>query len=101
MKKAKAQKQCPKNRHTNEKSQENGNSKCPQDKSKTVGDALRCPICSAVLSVAYGEQLHPDNLEYGVTLFCLNRGCPAQEVAGHGRNVREAYSVILAKYCRS
>jgi len=39
--------------------------------------------------------LDPTN---GVTLYCRNRQCPSQEVAGHGDNAKAAYRIVLEKF---
>lgn len=57
-----------------------------------------CPLCKSELAGMDGEKMHPNDRNYGYSLFCLNVGCPAQECFGHGRNDKEAYEVILAKY---
>ena len=47
-----------------------------------------------------GEKMHPNDRNYGVTLYCLGDACPAQEVFGHGKGEKEAYEVILLKFTR-
>jgi hypothetical protein len=57
-----------------------------------------CPVCESELSEFLGHQMHPGNPAYGVTLYCPSRTCPAQEVSGHGDNVKGAWSVIQQKF---
>ena len=57
-----------------------------------------CPICKVEMAVMDGERMHPGDKNYGVTLHCLNMGCGAQEVMGHGRNEKEAFEVVVAKF---
>ncbi len=54
-----------------------------------------CPLCSCALATYAGTQLH---LNDGITLWCPNPLCPAEEVSGHGKDRETAYRVILAKY---
>jgi hypothetical protein len=61
-----------------------------------------CPCCFEQLTQAFGNQLNPGNEKYGVMLYC-EKGDPTgrthpQEVAGHGKTVKDAYDVILAKF---
>ncbi len=57
-----------------------------------------CPVCKSALGSMDGEKMHPNDKNYGVTLYCLNMGCSAQEVMGHGKNEKDAYEVIMAKF---
>lgn len=57
-----------------------------------------CPLCKSELVGMDGEKMHPNDPNYGYSLFCLDVKCPAQEVMGHGRNEKEAYEVIQAKF---
>jgi hypothetical protein len=57
-----------------------------------------CPICGAELVESLGNSIHAGDAKYGMNLFCNNPKCPAQEVAGHGDNVKEAWTVIQAKF---
>lgn len=46
--------------------------------------------------------MHPNNPEYGIMLYCIH-GDPTgrnhpQEVAGHGKTIKDAYDVILSKF---
>lgn len=58
---------------------------------------MTCPLCDAPLKTQAGSQINPDD---GVTLYCGNKECPAQEVFGHGPNEASAYFVIQEKYQR-
>ena len=59
-----------------------------------------CPLCKSELVGMVGCKGHENDSNYGYSLFCLNRECPAEEVMGHGRNDKEAYEVILAKFVK-
>ena len=56
-----------------------------------------CPLCDTPLSLQYGNQIHVGDSNFGVTLYCPQRSCPADEVSGHGKNESIAYDIILAK----
>lgn len=58
----------------------------------------KCPICGIEMDGMEGHKMYPNNKEYGYTLYCLNMGCSAEEVFGHGKNEKEAYEVVMAKY---
>ena len=58
-----------------------------------------CPCCNTPLNQYYGEFVHPNDPNYGITLDCGNRNCPPQQVMGHGKTAEEAYKVIRQKYC--
>ena len=60
----------------------------------------KCPLCNSVLVGMVGCKGHENDLDYGYSLFCLNRGCPAEEVMGHGNKEKDAYEVIMAKFVR-
>jgi len=57
-----------------------------------------CPLCKSELVQMFGESVHPNDPKYGVTLYCPSWKCPAQEVSGHGSNVKDAWGVIEAKF---
>lgn len=61
----------------------------------------KCPVCGMVLTEVAGESVHPGDRDYGVTLYC-SAGyplmCSAQEVAGHGKNAKDAFEVITNKF---
>ena len=59
---------------------------------------FNCPICDAELKGSDGNQIHPGNDKYGVMLHCPNKGCTAEEVMGHGDNLKQAFEVIFHKY---
>jgi len=52
-----------------------------------------CPICSGSLDVMSGDSINPRN---GITLRCAG---DCIEVEGHGKNEKEAFSVIISKFC--
>jgi len=57
-----------------------------------------CPVCKSELKEEFGNQLHPGDKDYGITLYCPNWQCPAAEVSGHGDNVKQAFEVITSKF---
>lgn len=69
----------------------------------------RCPLCDKPLFRQWGNQTHPGDKEFGVTLFCINGDPDArnhpQEVSGHGNGrseesmMKNAYAVIQARFC--
>lgn len=61
----------------------------------------RCPLCQSAMWKSYGTQVFPNNPDHGVSLSCRNWNCPAQEVAGHGKNEERAYEIVLAKFTGS
>lgn len=61
-------------------------------------DKFICPICQEELTQMFGEKMHPNNPEYGVTLYCANMQCSAQEVMGHGDKVKDAYETVMHKF---
>jgi hypothetical protein len=63
-----------------------------------VNARMDCPLCGVPLSKQAGDSLNRAN---GITLFCANLSCPAQEVAGHGDNEFQAFRVIQEKYKKS
>jgi hypothetical protein len=54
-----------------------------------------CPICKITLIVANGSQVNPND---GITLYCGNLDCTAQEVMGHGTSAEKAFDIITEKY---
>ena len=54
-----------------------------------------CPLCSSTLVSQPGSSLNETN---GVTIWCEDIKCPAQEVFGHGNNEKAAFEIITAKY---
>lgn len=63
-----------------------------------MGMSYECPLCKSELVGMDGYKGHENDSNYGYSLFCLNIKCPAQEVMGHGKNEKEAYEVIHAKF---
>jgi hypothetical protein len=60
----------------------------------------KCPICNEELVQYFGNGFreHDGDPDAGVFLNCNNLKCSAQEVRGHGNNVKIAYEVILQKF---
>ena len=59
-----------------------------------------CPICQSSMIESLGEAVHSNSKDHGITLFCANRKCAAQEVSAHGKNVKEAWEVSQLKFVR-
>jgi len=59
-----------------------------------------CPICNVPLVSMLGHKMHPNDPNYGITLYCANIKCSAQEVFAGGKNEEDAYEVIKVKYIR-
>ncbi len=59
-----------------------------------------CPLCNSDLKHSLGNPMHPGDEKFGITLYCENTECPAQEVFGHEKNLKEAYEIIMAKYTK-
>jgi len=59
-----------------------------------------CPVCNGELRESVGTCLHPHDPKYGITLDCPSLTCPAQEVVGHGDNVRHAFEIVTQKFNR-
>lgn len=59
---------------------------------------FNCPLCSTLLVETVGNQIHPNDPKFGVGLKCPALACPSEEVYGHGKNVEDAYEVVLDKY---
>jgi hypothetical protein len=57
-----------------------------------------CPICNSELVTQWGNQMHPNDDNYGVSVFCNNKECAAQEVAGHGDTAKQAYQIVREKF---
>ena len=60
-----------------------------------------CPVCGTEMAEAYGDTMHKDDAAYGVTLICIAPHpsvCKAQEVMGHGGNVKEAWKAVQDKF---
>jgi len=60
----------------------------------------QCPLCKSEMKEMGGEKTHPGDYNFGTTVYCPNPNCPAEEVAGHGKNVKEAMEVVTHKYTR-
>lgn len=70
---------------------------------KEIKTKYCCPLCNAPLLRQWGNKTHVGDKDYGITVYCDNRKCPAQEVSGHGNGrsedtmIANAYAVIMAK----
>jgi hypothetical protein len=60
--------------------------------------SYKCPVCQGILHSEFGEQIHPLDPNYGVMVFCRNNLCSAQEVMGHGKNEKEAFEIVTARF---
>ena len=60
----------------------------------------KCPLCNGKLTSAVGCRGHENDENYGMTLFCPEIKCPAQEVMGHGKTEKDAYEIILEKFVK-
>lgn len=60
----------------------------------------KCPVCGNEMTEYAGNVFHPGDSKYGMTLSCQNVNCSAQEVQGHGNNLKGAYDVVCLKYGR-
>jgi hypothetical protein len=58
----------------------------------------KCPVCGCDLTKADGDRFHPNDPKFGAYLYCPSPTCPAQEVCGHGKNVKEAFDIVTSKY---
>ncbi len=58
----------------------------------------KCPLCGEELVEWVGTKMYPFRADHGITLDCGNKGCPAQECFGHGKDAKSAYEIIIAKY---
>lgn len=76
-----------------------------KETNKPIATDYCCPVCDKPLYRQWGESIHPGDKNFGVTLFCAYKDCPAAEVAGHGNGrsdesmIEKAYAVIRAKFC--
>ena len=60
-------------------------------------DLYKCPVCKQTLDWMYGDpQMHPNNKEYGVSIFCNNMECGMSDL-GHGNNEKNAFEVFQNK----
>lgn len=58
----------------------------------------KCPVCGQSLFSYPGDYMHPNDPKFGMYVVCPHRDCPAQEVAGHGKNEKEAMEVVTDKF---
>jgi hypothetical protein len=59
---------------------------------------MNCPVCNQPLSEQPGNQIHPGDPKFGMTVYCANPKCSAAEVAGHGSTSKEAFSIVNQKF---
>lgn len=62
---------------------------------------FQCPVCHEKLAHCSGTQLDqhlPPEKRDGVTVYCDNLQCSAQEVSGHGRSQAAAYHIIEQRF---
>lgn len=57
-----------------------------------------CPVCQIEMREQLGNYHHPGDATYGIFLSCGNANCKAQEVAGHGDTVKDAWKVVQDKF---
>jgi uncharacterized Zn finger protein (UPF0148 family) len=58
----------------------------------------QCPVCKKPLFSYFGDYMHPNDAKFGTYVVCPHLDCPAQEVAGHGKNEKEAMEVVTDKF---
>jgi len=63
-----------------------------------IETSYKCPVCQGPMSAEAGDFLHPGDPKFGMYVFCPSLTCPAQEVAGHGRNEKDAFEVVTDKF---
>jgi len=56
-----------------------------------------CPVCGGELREQVGNAMHPGDPKFGILLDCPHLNCPAQEIMGHGDNVKGAYEIVMAR----
>ena len=59
-----------------------------------------CPICKVPLKKVWGSKMNQNDPKFGVTVFCGNLKCSAQEVMGHGEKEKDAFEVVWAKFVK-
>ena len=58
----------------------------------------KCPVCNGFLHAEFGTQINPGNPDFGVTIDCKSKTCPAQEVMGHGDNEKKAFEIVTDRF---
>lgn len=60
----------------------------------------KCPLCGSDLKISIGNSFHPNNADFGLTLYCDNIATCEAEVFGHtmGTKRADAYETIMEKY---
>ena len=56
----------------------------------------QCPVCSVAMAVGYSEKGPVD----GIYIWCFNKKCSAEEVAGHGKDEKRAWEVVQEKFVK-
>lgn len=56
---------------------------------------VKCPICDTLMNSFRGGKMPSSG---GVTVFCANLECTAQEVMAHGKNEKDAIEIVKEKY---
>ena len=56
----------------------------------------QCPVCSVEMTVGHSEKGPVD----GVYIWCRNDKCTSQEVAGHGKDEKQAWETVQMKYVK-
>jgi hypothetical protein len=62
----------------------------------SIGMKYQCPKCSVDLTEIVGNQMNRE----GITLRCENISCMPQVVEAWGKNVKEAYEVVLHRFAK-
>ena len=57
-----------------------------------------CPICSEEMVESAGDGVTMGDPKLGAFLICRNMKCSAQDVSGHGSNVKDAWRVVQEKF---
>lgn len=55
-----------------------------------------CPMCKEPIEILNGDQMHPGDLNHGVTVQCINIECHMADW-GHGKNENAAFEVFKQK----
>ena len=57
---------------------------------------FNCPICNFKLNSCIGSKTNKS----GISMWCPNLECRAQEVIGYGTSEKAAFEIIIDKYTR-
>lgn len=58
-------------------------------------EKMTCPICQMELTIVPGDSVDRTN---GVTVYCANKACSAEAVAGHGKDEDAAFKIVQEKF---